>query len=169
LEFRRALFERRKRSKSTNELLLAFLQSDTLVGDLVKIMSTREAQAQARTQGLSLARSLLSSLRGEESRAQVLTSTIRGMRRLTAPSAPCLGVVGSERVHVMAGLQGTSEGKRIGVMRAFSGLLAQAIAIMQHASMTLQPHDAQLCTLALQVCTEGSWMGRWSRVLRPSI
>lgn len=148
LEFRRALFERRKRSKSTNELLLAFLQSDTLVGDLVKIMHAREAQAQARTQGLSLARSLLSSLRGEESRAQVLTPTIRGMRHLTAPSTPCLG---GERVHVMAGLQGTSEGRRAGVMRAFSGLLAQAIAIMQHASMQLQPHDAQLCTLALQV------------------
>ena len=84
LEFRRAAVERRKREKTTSEVLLSFLQSDTMVEDLQRLMRARERQAASRAQALGLARSLLASLRTDDSRVEVLRAAVRGIRLLSA-------------------------------------------------------------------------------------
>lgn len=55
----------------------------------------------------------------------------------------------AERVHVLAGLSGASEARRLGVMRSHAGLLSQAIALLQDAGT--DPERWALCRLALQV------------------
>jgi hypothetical protein len=146
LEFRRALSERRKRKKTTTELVLGFLQSDTIVEDLVKVMKVRNERCTKRCIGLNLARSLLVSLRSDDSKMEVLRATVRGIRSLALPHLS-LG----ERVHFMNRLNGASDAKKQEVTRAFTALMSQVIALLQECSLSSFA-SAGICRLALQIC-----------------
>jgi hypothetical protein len=58
----------KQRKKTTTELVLAFLQSDTMVEDLLRVMRARDARCASRSAGLTLAKAMLAALRSDEAR-----------------------------------------------------------------------------------------------------
>jgi len=145
LDFRKALSERRRRKKTTTELVLAFLQSDTMVEDLVKIAAIRDERAVLRSKGMELACALLSSLRCDDAKMELLSHLIRGMRSVRSVCKTWLG----DRVHFMNGLSGITAVRKKEVTKAFSGTISEVINIL---SETGPDHKSELTRLAMQRC-----------------
>ena len=146
LEFRRALSERRRRKKTTTELVLAFLQSDTIVEDLTKIITIRDERAALRSKGMELARSMVSCLWTDESKVEMLSHLVKGMRSLRCVSKAWMG----DRVHFMNGLSGITVTRKQEVNKAFSSLVSQVIGLLSEAGNGNV--RSKLTKLALQCC-----------------
>lgn len=146
LEFRRALRERKRRKKTTTELVLEFLQSDTKVAELLHIIRIRNERATRRAKGFSLARNILETLRSDTSRKELLRAALRGIR------ATACAIKGSEglKIHYMNGLSGAEVTKKQEVTRQFRAFLSASIQIIQETGSDTERLD--LSKLALQAC-----------------